>query len=136
MTDDDEPEIDNDDSGAEDTPAQDAASKRSYDKKLTEIELRQKEARDFWKAVFAIPVGRREMFEILKSSNAFDPPFMCGPNGFPQPEATWFHAGQHALGQRLFLSWSLLDRDGVNLMLDENDPRFAKPSPPKRQRRK
>ena len=98
------------------------------------IKFEREEGRLFWQQVFALPVGRREMWEILKSAHAFEERFACGPNGFPQPEATWFHAGEQAFGQRLYHSWLALEPQGVTAMLFEHDPRFPKPSPAKRKR--
>lgn len=86
-----------------------------------------REKREFWAGVFAHPVGRREMWGLLNEAGTFEEKFACGPNGFPQVEATWFHAGAHAFGQRLYLSWLILARDGVIQMHDELDPRFPKP---------
>lgn len=74
--------------------------------------------------------GRHELYRVLASACTFEDRFACGPNGFPQPEATWFQAGEKSLGQRLFLTWLRIDREAVFLMLDENDPRFSKQIPP------
>lgn len=131
----DEPELDfGDDATAYDAPAESASERRAYEKKLNKAERREFEARQFWKAAFAHPVGRRELWGILQAAHAFEERFACGPNGFPQPEATWFHAGEQAVGQRLFMSWQALDPHGVFLMQIEHDPRFAKPKPPKPKR--
>ena len=127
-----DPEEFADDAAADDAPADSATV--GYTKKLNEIERRDIEAREFWKQVFAHPIGRRELWGILQATHAFEERFACGPNGFPQVEATWFHAGEQALGQRLFLSWQRFDPQGVFLMQQEHDPRLAKPKPPKRKR--
>lgn len=103
----------------------DAGSREGVRRRETAAKRHYREAEQFWKAVFSSEVGRREMWGILASAHAFDERFACGPNGSPQSEATWFHAGEQALGQRLFLSWQRLDRDGVWKMQDEHDPRFA-----------
>ena len=108
---------------------------RAHTKKLNDLERREAEGSKFWSQVFAHPVGRREMWGILQATHAFEERFACGPNGFPQPEATWFHAGEQALGQRMFFSWQRLDPQGVLLMLQEYHPHFAKPKPPKRKRK-
>lgn len=112
---------------ASETPTVDASSVRTVRKRVREAERQEREKQAFWKAVFANPVGRREMWAILNESHAFEERFACGPNGFPQVEATWFHAGEQSLGQRLYQSWVILDRAGVFLMQDEHDPRFPKP---------
>lgn len=85
------------------------------------------EARAFWTAVFADPVGRREMWGLLEAARWREDDFACGPTGFPYPEAAWFRLGEKRLAERVFMSWMKLARDGALLMLDEHDPRFADP---------
>ena len=92
------------------------AKKLRYDKQ---------EAADFWKEVFSTAVGRREIWSVLQACHFNETKFSCGPNGFPQPEATWFEFGAQSIGRRLFDSWLIMDRDGVLRMLDEHDPRFS-----------
>jgi hypothetical protein len=101
-----------------------AAIKRKRDRTRRDKD----EAAEFWKAVLSTPIGRREVWAILRSAHTFEERFACGPNGFPQPEATWFEAGQQAWGMRFYHSLALIDRDAVFVMHDEHDPRFAKPS--------
>lgn len=110
----------------------DAASPKGIENKQRRIAREQREALDFWRSVFATEVGRREMFAILRSAHTFEDRFACGPNGFPQPEATWFQAGEHAFGQRLYLTWSKNHRAEVLLMHDENDARFVDPKKAKK----
>jgi hypothetical protein len=114
------------DDGSE--PLPNAADERAIKKRISKARRSQIEAERFWKSVFADEIGRREMWGILQAAHAFEERFACGPNGFPQPEATWFQAGIQSVGQRLFQSWMLLDREGVFLMLDEHDPRFTRKS--------
>lgn len=87
----------------------------------------------FWKAVFADKIGRAEMWGILQSGHAFEERFATGPNGFPQPEASWCEAGEQRLAFRLYLSWLRLAPEGVALMLSENHPALAE-AKPKRKR--
>ena len=68
-------------------------------------EKRAREAGEFWQWVFSQEVGRREMFAILNHLHAFEQPFAVGPNGFPQPEATWARLGSMAAGQALYHKW-------------------------------
>lgn len=109
-----------------------AASPTQLRRKASRKWLADKEGERFWKAVFADPIGRREMWRILQAGHCFEERFACGPNGFPQTEATWFEAGQQSLAQRLYQTWERMDRAGVFQMLDEFDPRFAKPPKPKK----
>lgn len=82
--------------------------------------------REFWSAVLRDPIGRAEVWRILQSGGLFAPPFACGPNGFPQPEATWFKAGQHGLVQAEYHRLMRIDFEGVRLMLSEHDPAWKK----------
>lgn len=128
-----EPDI-TDDAAAGDTPAEDLSSRRAYTRKVNRIEQEAAEAAEFWKAVLALPVGRREVWKILAAAHPFEIKFACGPNGFPQAEATWVHLGEQQLGLRLFAFWQALDPQGVLAMQQEHDPRFKKPERPKRKR--
>jgi hypothetical protein len=118
-----------DDEATEDTrypaPIVDAGDKKSLSKRQRNIDYHRRQAAEFWKGVFASPVGRREMWAILQSMHTFEQRFQCGPNGFPNPDATWYALGEQNSGRRLYDSWLLLARDGVLLMQDELDPRFA-----------
>ena len=111
-----------------------AAAPETPKTKRARIKFEQEQERLFWQQVFAHPVGRRAMWGILSAAHAFEERFACGPNGFPQPEATWFHAGEQALGQRLFQTWLAAEPQGVTLMLFEHDSRFPKPKPQKTDR--
>jgi hypothetical protein len=112
---------------------------RSVRRQRKRVDNETEQASKFWRELFSTPVGRREMWGLLRAAqpdgNPFMPPFACGPNGFPQPEATWFRAGQYALGQSFYQQWIWHARDGVLLMLDEHDPRFAKSRKRPRQQR-
>jgi hypothetical protein len=119
-----------------DTASVDAGDPVAHRKKATKVALRHREVERFWQGVFANPVGRAEMWQILQQAGTFDDRFGVGPNGFPQPEASWFHMGARSLGLRLFQSWSAIAREGVFLMQDEHDPRFTRPKMPQIQRDK
>lgn len=87
----------------------------------------------FWRAVLADPVGRQELWAIIGiEAHAFETKFGCGPNGFPQTEATWAAYGEQMLGQRLFQTLQQIDFEGAFAMLCENDGRFKKPAKGKR----
>lgn len=108
----------------------DAGEPSAVRKRETKAQIKQRRADEWWRRILADPVGRLEMWGIIQSEcHAFEERFACGPNGFPQAEATWFEAGRQSVGQRLFLT--LMARDPVNtmLMLTEYDPRFARFAP-------
>ena len=143
MTDDDEPifvgndddEIPAESAVADDTPSDDAGSKRGYARKLNDIERREEEARTFWNAVFATELGRREMWGVLSAAKTFTFEFGCTPGGFEHAQATWVEFGQQQYGWRLFRSWKKLCPEGVMTMLSENDPDLKPPAPPARRRK-
>jgi hypothetical protein len=104
----------------------DASSVVTQRGRKSRAKLEAKDAERFWHDVFSTPVGRREMWKLLQSASTFEERFACGPNGFPQPEATWFNAGEQSLGLRMYLTWTRIDRANVLLMHDENDSRFQR----------
>lgn len=111
-------------------PAYDAGEPSAVRKRETKAQLRQRQKDDWWRRTLADPVGRREMWGIIQQEcHAFEERFACGPNGFPQAEATWFEAGRQSVGQRLFQTLFMRDPVNAMLMLAENDPRFAQYAP-------
>jgi hypothetical protein len=102
--------------------------------RLSKAALEYLELERFWQAVFASPFGRKQMWDILRQAGAFDDRFGVGPNGFPQPEQSWFHMGARSLGLRLFRTWSKYAREGVMLMQDENDKFLQRPKMPQREK--
>lgn len=133
---DDEQPTEPSDESQPDTGPVDASDPVVHRKRLTKQALYHRDVQRFWEGVFADPVGRAEMWGILQQAGTFDDRFGVGPNGFPQPEASWFHMGARSLGLRLFQSWVVLARVGVFLMQDEHDPRFARPKMPQVKREK
>lgn len=109
--------------------------RRERRKQQSDDDIRREQAETFWKQIFANPVGRREMWALLQQTHPFETRFACSPTGFPQPEATWFHAGEQDFGLRLYHSWMALDPEGVMSMQREFDPRFQKRDGPKRKAR-
>jgi len=93
-------------------------------KALTEWE----KAREFWSRSLRDPVGGQILFNLLRELHVFeDAQFGCGPNGFPQPEATWHAAGQRDFGLRLYRTLIKHDREAVFALHDRFDPLFARP---------
>ncbi|MEO6783453.1 MAG: hypothetical protein ABI196_21600 [Bradyrhizobium sp.] len=110
----------------EDLDTTDVSDPASVGRAKRRVRDKQKLGNAFWRGVFADPVGRSEMWELLQKCHTFEERFACGPNGFPQPEATWFEAGQQSFGLRLYQSWCLIDLPGVMLMHQECDGRWPK----------
>lgn len=118
--------IDEDEDDLPENAPDDAADPKQADRKRRRKRKASDEAAEFWQGIFATEIGRRELWGLLEAGGFSTTRFDCGPNGFPQPEATWFHAGEHALVHRFYDSWEILDYDGVRLMRREHDGRFPK----------
>ena len=112
----------------------DAGDPDAHRRRRTKVALRGREKERFWQAVFASEVGRAEMWAVLTLAGTFDNRFGVGPNGFPQPEVSWFNMGQKALGLRLYREWLALAQEGVVLMQAEHDKEFARPKMPQTKR--
>lgn len=130
MTDDDPPDIapdeDDDAPPAADQPTVSAVkppSRRAQARAGRDV----REQHEFWTAVLASDIGRREIWRMLAAGHPFETRFGVGPNGFPQPEASWIHRGEQDLALRFFFTLQRIDPQGVLLMQTEHDPRFAKP---------
>lgn len=83
------------------------------------------ENESLWRAVLAEKAGRRELWRLIaEEGRAFNTEFACGPNGFPQPEATWHNLGRQQWALRLYHDMLRIDPDGVRLMHAEHDARF------------
>lgn len=95
-------------------------------RKTRRKKLAEEDGLAFWKGVLSNPVGRREMWKILKDCQAFSTVFGVGPNGFPSPEGSWFKQGQQAFGLGLYHKWLFNFPEHVYLMHAENDDRFAR----------
>lgn len=130
MTDPDEPEeedfMPDDDADLlpSETPTVDASSVKQLRKSKRNAVTKEQESVAFWKMVLSTDVGCREIWGILEAAHTFAPVFANGPVGFPDPLATWFQAGQQDLGQRLWKTLLLKDRDGVMEMMRQNDPQL------------
>lgn len=131
MTPDDDPHGEPDDEGTEErAPADQATVDASDPKAHAKVRRRAtrelEEAERFWRGVLADPVGRREIWSFLNRAHTFEIKLGIGPNGFPQPEASWIHAGERNIGQALYLLLARMDREGVLMMHDEHDPEFIR----------
>lgn len=112
----------------EESPHFDSGDPVEVSRRRRTAKFKEREAAQFWEAIFATELGRREIYKILRDSKAFEDRFACGPNGFPSPEATWFQAGESSWGRRMVDSWLVTHTAMFALMLRENDPRFKKDS--------
>lgn len=116
-------------------PEDEAKERAELQKKRTRARNADEESAEFWRGVFADPVGRREMWALLQNAHTFEERFACGPNGFPQDLATWYQSGERDVGMRLWRSWLRLAPEGVMRMMTENDPAFRDAPKPRRPRR-
>jgi hypothetical protein len=84
----------------------------------TKMEARQ--ASDFWRGLLRTPIGRREIHKLLTMVRAFESsPFAATPIGFPDPQATFFNAGQIEQGRAVYQMLAILARDELFAMQDE-----------------
>ncbi len=89
----------------------------------------------FWRSLLAQPIGRKVLWDFLNAQcHIFEDRFACGPNGFPDAQATWFHAGAKSVGERLYRTLLRTDLDHVHLMHREYDSSFADPRPIRRKK--
>lgn len=108
----------------------DAGEPAQVKKRESKAKLRERQADAWWAKLLGDPVGRREMWGIIQTEcHAFEERFACGPNGFPQEQATWFEAGRQSVGQRIYQTMFMRDPAGTMLMLAENDARFVRFAP-------
>ena len=95
-------------------------------RKQARFERERAEEDDFWRQALATKVGRRAIYRVFEQGGLWTNPFAVGPNGFPQPDATWFKAGEKALIVRIHDKFQILDHEAVFTMLCENDSRYKK----------
>ena len=101
------------------------ASPSAYNKRLSRIEKADEEERAVWRNIMGDPIARRVIWSFLQDLHFEETRFACGPNGFPQSEATWFHAGMQEGGRLLHRRLERNCRELVWAMHDEHDPYFA-----------
>lgn len=118
MNDDDLPET-----GSTESSGDNAADPKSIAKKRLKAKDRSRIRREWWAAALSTPAGRAEIWGLLIRAGTFDNPFQCGPNGFPQPDATIFVLGAAKFGLELYHALIRFDPEAVILMHNENDRR-------------
>lgn len=97
--------------------------------KKDRAERERREADNFWRDCLSSVIGRRELWLLAAGAtgaHAFETRFASGPNGFPDPNATWHAKGEQDFGLRLYHQWLRLDPSAVSKMHHENDVRFRK----------
>lgn len=102
-----------------------AAEPKQVRKRRVTQKMRERDDVRFLQDILKDEAGRRFLWRILEAAHTFEERFACGPNGFPQVEATWFEAGIQSFGQRLYQTWLRTDPAAVAAMHRENDPRFG-----------
>lgn len=105
------------------TDGDNAADPKSIRKKKLRIKDRARRKQEWWRTQLQSEDGRRELWVLLVSTGCFDSPFMCGPNGFPQPDATMLALGAAKWGLTLYHALIRFDPASVVLMHAENDKR-------------
>jgi hypothetical protein len=109
-------------------PTSDATKATTAHKQRVKALSEWEKARDFWSRSLRDRVGGPIIFDLLRSLGVFeDSKFACGPNGFPQPEATWHAMGQRDFGIRLYHTLVKHDREAIFALHDQLDHRFARP---------
>lgn len=122
---------------ASEQPTDDAASTQTLRSKREKQLRSNAEIIMFWRSLLANAIGRKVLWDFLNNQcHIFEDRFACGPNGFPDPQATWFHAGEKSVGMRLYRTLLRTDLDGVREMHREYDSAFADPKPIPRRKRK
>lgn len=102
----------------------DAADDAAEAKAKLRAKIEARAAENFWRSVFGMPAGRREMWKLLTRLHAFETQLPVSPTGFPYPEAAWFEFGKTMEGNAILQDWMLVALDGVTAMLREHDGRF------------
>ena len=106
----------------------DSASQEGLRQQTRRQKRAANQTKDFWRKVFADPIGRREIWGLLNDDmHAFTAIFPAGPVGFPDELAAYYRRGEQDMGLRLYHRWMALQPDAIRQMHLENDPRFAKP---------
>lgn len=100
--------------------------KKTKKKTRKQVQLDDLNAIEWWKRCLSDPIGRREIWKIINDRcRAFNTTFAVGPSGFPQIEASWFHAGEKSVGLDMYHRIMALCPKEIILMHQENDFRFS-----------
>jgi hypothetical protein len=116
-------------------PTVDVADNAVRALKIDTLKRQRLEDQAAWLTMLSTVPGRRVLWNFLQQCGTFTDQFVCGPNGFPQPDATFFKAGAASVGKALYKTLARVDRVLVFQMHDEHDPDFMEPPKPKRKRK-
>jgi len=109
----------------QDLPAQQSAvDPKEAKKRESRKKILAREDAEFIRRMLADPAGKRFVWGLIEDAGTFKEKYGFGPYGHPNPQASWFYAGQRDFGMRLYHRLSALDRAGVLALHDEFDPRF------------
>lgn len=121
-----------DDAEPEDRPQDEPAQRSAVDTKgdrrrESRKQLAERQAREWFARLLATdPHFRQFCWSVLAAAGTFEEKYGFGPLGHPNPPATEFFRGARDVGQRLYHSWSILDRAGMLSLMDEFHPQFPK----------
>lgn len=122
-----------DDAPAEDRP--NAADPRSQERARRRAKEREDKRATFWRGVLADPIGRMVLWELFRDAGLFETRFAATPNGFPDPQATWFYGGRKDMAERLYRTLMRHDQQAIALIHAEHDPAWQQAKPARVTRR-
>lgn len=126
-----DPDYEPDDGTEEVSPTQQVTVDASNPKQVRKAERKASriatEDKEFMISVLRSALGRRFLWNMMVSAGGALPelPFMAGPVGFPDTNATFYKMGQRDFALYLYRNWLQLDHQAVYMMHAENDPRFV-----------
>lgn len=94
--------------------------------KIRKKKLTERDSAEFWAAIFASELGRREMWRLLARFHPFETKIGASPVGFPDERSTWMHLAEQLMGQSIYQGWHVAFPEQVMAMIKENDPCFQK----------
>ena len=109
----------------------DAGSRRGLTKAQRLARDREKESERFWFEIMEREDGRRIMWDLLAEAGTFEVRFAASPTGFPDTNATFFHLGEKAFGERLHVTLMKHAPARVLQMRQEHDHRLVKAKAPR-----
>jgi hypothetical protein len=128
------PDIQDDGSLPTEQPTVDAANATTHARQKTRAVIEHEQVRAWWSNALRHPVGGKIIWGLLQDAHTFETKMACGPNGFPQSEATWYALGEQMFGQRLYRTLVLHDREALFALHDKFDSQFVKPKPARKKR--